>query len=108
MSPFLCPYLHGEVELTNERERHIAEGHPDFLPEHRDKISIVIGDPDQIRRSARFPNARLFTRWFEAIRGGKFVIVVVVSDAAPKARHWVVTGYVARKISGGEIEWKRS
>jgi hypothetical protein len=24
MTRFPCPYLHGEVELTDERERHIA------------------------------------------------------------------------------------
>lgn len=108
MSYFACPYLHGDVELTEEREKHIAVGHPDFLPEHRNKISEVLNDPDQIRRSSRFLNARLFTRWFDTIRAGKFVVVVVVSDAAPKARHWVITGYVARKISGGEIEWNRS
>ena len=108
MSKFSCPYLHGDVELSEEREKHIADGHPDFLPGHRDKIPTVLSDPDQIRRSSRFPNARLFTRWFDAIRGGKFVVVVVVSDAVPSARHWVITGYIARKITGGEIEWKRS
>jgi hypothetical protein len=26
---FLCPLLHGEVELTGERERHIEEVHPE-------------------------------------------------------------------------------
>jgi hypothetical protein len=107
MSRFPCPYLRGEVELTDEREKYIAIGHPDFLPEHRDKIPAVLRDPDQIRRSLRFPNARLFTRWFDAVRRGKFVVVVVVSDSPP-TRHWIVTGYIARKISGGEIEWKRS
>ena len=35
MSLFPCPYLKGEVELTDERERHIAERHPELLPEHR-------------------------------------------------------------------------
>ena len=108
MSHFNCPYLKGEVDLTDERAKHIAESHPDFLPEHMDKITVVLGDPDQIRRSKRFPNARLFTRWFDSIRGGKFVIVVVVSDNSPSTRHWVITGYIARKITEGDSEWKRS
>jgi hypothetical protein len=108
MSLFPCPYLNGDVLLSKERERHIADGHPDFLPTHREKIPTVLNDPDEIRRSARFPNARLFTRWFDSLRGGKFVVVVVVSDSAPQARHWIVTGYIARKLSGGESEWKRS
>ena len=34
MSRFPCPYLKGNVELTEERERHIAERHPDLLPEY--------------------------------------------------------------------------
>lgn len=108
MRSFPCPYLQSEVGLSEDREKHIADGHPDFLPTHRDKIITVLSDPDEIRRSSRFPNARLFTRWFDVIRGGKFVVVVVVSESAPKSRHWIVTGYIARKISGGEVEWKRS
>ena len=108
MSLFPCPYLHGEVDLTEERAKHITENHPDFLPEHLDKVSLVLSDPDLIRRSKRFQNARLFTRWFEDVQGGKFIIVIVVSDSSPSMRHWMITGYVARKITEGETEWKRS
>jgi hypothetical protein len=36
------------------------------------------------------------------------VIVVVVTDAAPNERHWIVTAYIARKLAGGVIEWTRS
>jgi hypothetical protein len=104
---FECPYLKSEVELTDERELHIAAGHPEFLPEHLDKIQMVLCDPDQIRRSKRFPLARLFTRWFDDVRGGKYVVVIIVSDSAPSARHWIITGYVARKITEGDIEWVR-
>ena len=50
MSRFPCPYLKGEVELTEERERHIAERHPDLLPEHRERVAETLGDPDQVRR----------------------------------------------------------
>ena len=108
MSKFSCPYLKSEVELTEERAKHIADGHPDFLPEHGDKIPVVLNDPDQIRRSPRFPSARMFTKWFDDLRGGKYVVVVVVSDSSPQTRHWIITGYIARKITLGEIEWKRS
>jgi hypothetical protein len=48
-----CPYLHGDVELTEERERHIRERHPDLLPKYRDGIAEVLSDPDEVRRSAR-------------------------------------------------------
>jgi hypothetical protein len=35
MATFACPYLGGEVQLTEEREKHIADNHPDLLPENR-------------------------------------------------------------------------
>jgi hypothetical protein len=108
MAFFPCPYLQGEVELTEEREQHIAERHPDLLPEHRERIAETLADPDQVRRSARFGNARVFSRWFAAIRGGKHAVVVVVSDPTPPGRHWIVTAYLSRKLAEGEPEWKRS
>jgi hypothetical protein len=108
MRRFPCPYLHGEVELTDERERHIAENHPDLLPEHRECIADTLADPDEVRRSSRFSSARLFARWFDSVRGGKHVVVVVVTDAGPISRSWIVTAYLARKLAEGEVEWKRS
>ena len=54
-------YLKGEVELSDERERHIAETHPELVPEHKVQIAGTLLDPYQVRRSLRFPNARLFS-----------------------------------------------
>ncbi len=108
MALFGCAYLHGEVELTEEREGHIAEHHPDLLPAHRDLVAEVLADPDQVRRSARAANARLFARWFDELRGGKHVVVVVVSDPGPRNRHWIVTAYMAGRLAEGEVEWTRS
>lgn len=93
--------------MPSERQKHIAERHPDLLPEHFDRIADTISDPDQIRRSERFGNARLFTRWFESVRNGKHIVIVVVSDAAPVDRHWIITAYIARRLSGGTIEWSK-
>jgi hypothetical protein len=39
MAYFPCPYLGSNVELTDEREHHIANHHPDLLPEHRQYIA---------------------------------------------------------------------
>ena len=68
----------------------------------------TLEDPDEVRRSRRFGNALLFSRWFEDLRGGKHVVVVVVSDSEENNRDWVITAYIARKLEEGEIEWKRS
>jgi len=57
MTHFLCPYLNSVVELTNEREKHITDRHPDLLPEHYARLADALADPDQIRRSTRFANA---------------------------------------------------
>lgn len=91
MSLFHCPYLQSDVELTDERELHIRAQHPDLLPAYCDKIGEALADPDQIRRSERFTDARLFTRWFDDVRDGKYVVVVVVTDATPNERHWIIT-----------------
>lgn len=108
MARFACSYLHSEVELTDEREQHITQRHPDLLPEHRERIADTLASPDQVRRSRRFGNARLFSRWFDTVRGGKYVIVIVVSDPAPSNRHWIITAYLARRVEEGVIEWTRN
>ncbi len=107
ISRFPCPYLSSEVELSSEREKHIAEHHPDLLPEYRDCIAETLLKPDQIRLSARLKNARLFTRWFDFVRGGKYIVVVVISESKFSKRHWIVTSYMARKLAGSEIEWNK-
>lgn len=107
MSWFFCPYLKAQVELTEERERHIEEQHPDLLPQYRQFIADTLSEPDQVRQSRRLANARLFTRWFESVRGGKYVVVVTVSETVPSARHWIITAYIARRLAG-EIIWKKS
>ena len=104
---FPCPHLSSEVELTNEREKHIQERHPDLLPKYRARIAQTLADPDQVRRSARSTNARLFSRWFDDIMGGKHVVVVVVSEATA-GRHWVITAYLVRTLGPGDVEWERS
>jgi hypothetical protein len=103
-----CPYLDGEVEFTQEREGHIALRHPDLLPEHGDLIALTLAKPDQVRRSARFGNARLFSRWYNELRGGKYVVVVVMSQAGRTDRHWIITAYITRRLSGGGVEWRKN
>ncbi|VEN74331.1 conserved hypothetical protein [Candidatus Desulfarcum epimagneticum] len=56
----------------------------------------------------RFGNARLFSRWFDSLRGGKFAVVVVVSDFGVENRHWIITAYITRKLSKGDVEWKKT
>ena len=108
MQTFQCPYLKDVVELTNEREAHIKYTHPDLLPEFIAEIGQTLEDPDQVRRSTRMSTARLFCRWFENVHQGKHVVVVVVSEAVPIARHWIITAYITRRLANGEIEWHKN
>jgi hypothetical protein len=107
-STFLpCPALRAEVELTAERERHIATRHPDLLPAYRARLGEVLADPDIIRRSARSATAHLFSRWYSDMRHGQHIVVIVEGKGSLR-RYWVVTAYAARRRAAGEIEWQRS
>jgi hypothetical protein len=108
MKRYPCPYLSSDVELSEERAVHIAERHPDLLPAHAERIAQVLGEPDLVRRSSRLGSARLFSRSVPGVTSERHVVVVVLSEVEPTPRHWVITAYQARKLSGGEIEWERS
>jgi hypothetical protein len=105
---FPCPYLSGEVEWTDERERHVAERHPELLPVHRGRIAQTLVDPDEVRTDADYPNTHLFFRWYDDLLGGKNVVVAVVSaESSAEVRHWIVTAFIARRPPRGDLEWKR-
>jgi hypothetical protein len=100
-----CPYLQSDMELSAEREGHISERHPDLLPAYRDQLRQTLRDPDEVRSRARVANARVFSPWFHSISGGKYVVVVVVSEHA--GRHWVVTAYLTTRLAEGVVERTR-
>jgi hypothetical protein len=61
-----------------------------------------------VRYSSRMSAARLFCRWFDNVRQGKYIVVVVVSEAIPAERSWIITAYITRRLSNGEIEWHKN
>ncbi|MCX6983407.1 MAG: hypothetical protein NT118_01470 [Lentisphaerae bacterium] len=107
--------MKGEVELSDEREIHIAYSHPDLLPEYLVQVGQTLAAPDQVRRSLRMSSARIFCRRFEEarhsatmpLREGKYVVVVVVSESMPVLRHWIITAYMTRRLANGEVEWRK-
>lgn len=107
MKLIFCPYLDREVVLTDERYEHIQKHHPELLPEHEHALESTVRDPDSVRRSERFQNARLFTKYFDTLRGGKYTVVVIVNDSRNGVRDWIITAYMARKITRGGVEWER-
>ena len=59
MKKFDCPYLNDVVELTDEREFHIAKRHPDLLPKYKNQLEMTLKYPDEVRRSERFSIVKL-------------------------------------------------
>lgn len=105
---FFCPYLDSEVELTEEREQHIAETHPDLLPTYQERIAETLADPDEVRCDLRFGNTFLFSRQYGKSRKGRYVVVAVVSDTVPRERNWIVTEYLTKTVTQGEIIWHKN
>ena len=68
----------------------------------------TLAAPDQVRRSVRFGNAKLFSRWYTDVKRGKHVVVVVVGEPDATNRHWIITAYLTRRLIEGEVERKRS
>ena len=70
------------------------------MPTARNPVTIVTGSRD--------PRSLLFSRWYDDVIRGKYVVVVVVIDQGPSARAWIVTAYMAQRITGGTLEWAKS
>jgi hypothetical protein len=104
---FACPYLNQQIELTEERYEHIVITHPGTLPDYLIQLGETLDNPDLIRRSDRDPEALLFSKWFETIRGGRYLVVVMIHQAELE-RSWIVTTYTARKITGGTVLWTKT
>ena len=99
---YFCPYISRTVDLTEERERHICEYHPDLEPLF-DRIGEVLTDPDQIRRSIYDEEVILFYKFWEDILSGKYIVVVVKTYL----RDFVLTAYLTDKIKEGELLWEK-
>ena len=94
--------------MSDQREQHVAEAHPDFLPEELERLADPLANPDQALRSLRASSAQPVAHWYNNLLGGRYVVVVVMGDLAPTVRHWAITAYIARRLTGGSIEWRRN
>lgn len=88
----------GEVELTSERKFHIILKHPEIKP-HIKKVAQVLSSPDTIRRSKFDVEALLFYKYFDKIKGGKYINVTVKKGE----RSFILTAYITDRIRSGEI-----
>ncbi len=76
---------------------HIVKGHPEIAP-HRKLVEQAVTAPEEIRQSKSDPNCRLYYG-----HGPRPTVkIVVVADVAQGI---VKTAHLARKITGGAVEW---
>lgn len=83
--------------MTEERKNHIFEFHPD-IKLHFSKITEVLENPNEIRKSKHDPEVLLFYRYFSNIKEGKYLTVVVKINK----RSFILTCYLTDKILTGE------
>ena len=101
---FPCPYLATDVDLTDEREAHILAEHAEMSGSLIERLAATLAEPEIIKRT--HSGERLFARWYDDLLRGKFFVAVVVDEASDE-RKWIVTAYVARRMTGGAPEWTR-
>ena len=101
-----CPYLGGQVELTGERQLHIARWHRAVVAVGLAVLANVLADPDVVGRRAYDRDELAFARVF----GAEHLVVVVRSERGARSvtlRHWVVTAYMTRSLDSWVVEWER-
>jgi hypothetical protein len=103
-----CPYLGRDVELTDERERHIRHTHGNLLPGRRSDLAATLADPDEVRVRTWRPGELIFVR---AVHESELVVVVTiegepVNDADPP-RAFVATAYVSENPPASAVVWVR-
>ena len=103
---FRCPYLQADVELTNEREAHIVQRHPDLQPDYLARIESTLAFPDSVH--VERASTLVFARWYDDLYAGKYFFVFVVRHIEGVVRFWVVTARLSRLAARGEVVWRRS
>lgn len=93
----------GSIELTTERQTHILLSHPELKVNFK-KLSQVLSNPDEIRRSRFDKNVLLFYKFFARVKSGKYINVTVKTGD----RNFVLTSYITDKIrAGGKYETEK-
>src|SRR5438132_12290782 len=100
MPLFPCPYLNASVELTDERERHIAEHHPELLPSHREWLAetLAVAFPVMWKREMAHSSGREVNDQRAAWQGGH-------RRNAPWAK---VPGSRPLRMTSSESRWANS
>lgn len=89
MKRFQSPF--GEVELTNERLRHILQFHPEIRL-YQKLFGQTVENPEIIRRSKFDP--KVFILYLSIAKRRKYLAVVIKTNQ----RNFILTAYLTMKI----------
>ena len=86
-----------EVQLTDERLRHILRGHPEMAFQmHR--FAETLARPDTVSPSRSSSDVRLYYRLYPDLRGRNRYICLVVKKETSYS--FILTAYLDRRIKG--------
>jgi len=90
------------IKIPKERWQHVCQQHPELL-DLQNEVKETLVSPDLIKMSITDKSVRLYYRYYPAILGGKYLLVVVKTNR----RNFIVTAYVTDYIKAGDELWKR-
>ncbi|MEW6067302.1 MAG: hypothetical protein AB1610_03280 [Nitrospirota bacterium] len=90
------------IELTDERWVHIVKEHPE-IKQYKDKIQMVLGSPDYVKKSSRDADVLLYYKFYSDIFAGKYVLIAVKKGL----RSFILTCYITDTIKKGATLWER-
>lgn len=99
----IIDYCGNQIELTDERWKHIVTEHPEVRG-IKDRLLEILSKPDLVKRSKRDKDVLLYYRYYPHIFDGKYLLVVVKIKKHP----FLLTYYVTDRIKEGEVIWQRS
>ena len=98
MKTFACPYLGGEVELSTSGRATSLKRTRSYSRVYVDQISDTLRDPDQVREADASRIHGCFEIGYGEYSKENIWLWMVVSEAPPKSRDWVVTAYITRQF----------
>src|SRR4051812_29126531 len=92
------------VRVTDERWRHIIDGHPEMATEH-DHVMQTVSEPDLVQ-SGDVGELLAIRHWPDTALGGEFVVVAY--REVDRTDGFVLTAYLTRRPSRSRtVLWKR-
>ena len=86
-----------EVQLSDERLRHILERHPE-MARQMERIPATLAEPDAVTTSHSSPTVDLYHRQYPDLRGRNRYLCLVVKRR--RSHSFILTGYLTRRIKG--------